>query len=184
MSEEKASIWYSSTVRCRQTAMRLRDQIKKMNPKLDPELRERRELREIDSGICDSMTYDEIRQQFPVEWQERQKFKLEYRYPNGESYLDVIHRLEPVILDLERSSGPILIIAHRALLRCLLGYFMDVKLKEVPFMHIPLHEVVELAHRRTGECDGIRHRIGRVDMCSAEYFAERKDEECERHDLF
>ena len=28
--------------------------------------------------------------------------KLEYRYPLGESYLDVIHRLEPVIVETER----------------------------------------------------------------------------------
>ena len=97
--------------------MNIRDQIKKNHPTCQPPLQvERRELREIDSGICDSMTYEEIEDQFPVEWKERQRFKLEYRYPNGESYLDVIHRLEPVILDLERSSGPILIVAHRALL--------------------------------------------------------------------
>ena len=165
--------------------MNIRDQIKKNHPTCQPPLLvERRELREIDSGICDSMTYEEIEDQFPVEWKERQRFKLEYRYPNGESYLDVIHRLEPVILDLERSSGPILIVAHRALLRCLLGYFMDVKLEEVPFMHVPLHELVELTHRRTGECNGIRHPIGRKDLSSAEYFAERKQEECDRHDSF
>ena len=183
--KERATIWYSSTVRCRQTAKNIRDQIKQRYPSCEPPLLvERRELREIDSGICDSMTYEEIRSQFPVEWEDRQRFKLEYRYPNGESYLDVIHRLEPVILDLERANGPILIIAHRALLRCLLGYFMDVKLEQVPFMHVPLHEVVELTHRRTGECDGIRHPIGRKDLTSAEYFAERKAEECERHDSF
>ena len=165
--------------------MNIRNQIKKNHPTCQPPLLvERRELREIDSGICDSMTYEEIQAQFPVEWEERQRFKLEYRYPNGESYLDVIHRLEPVILDLERSSGPILIVAHRALLRCLLGYFMDVKLEQVPFMHVPLHELVELTHRRTGECNGIRHPIGRSDLTSKSYFAERNEEECERHDSF
>jgi len=31
--------------------------------------------------------------------------KLTYRYPGGESYEDLVARLEPVIMELERSVG-------------------------------------------------------------------------------
>jgi broad specificity phosphatase PhoE len=44
-------------------------------------------------------------------------------YPRGESYSDVTKRLEPVIFELERQTQPVLVVAHRAVLRCLLGYF-------------------------------------------------------------
>lgn len=118
-----------------------------------PKLLEFRALRDIDVGICDSMTVDEIEELYPEEFEARKFDKLRYRYPNGESYLDVIQRLEPIILELERcESDRVLIIAHRALLRCILAYFLDTKHADVPYMEIPLHCVTELSHDRTGKC--------------------------------
>merc|ERR1712176_1174245 len=67
-----------------------------------------------------------------------------YRYPQGESYKDVIKRLEPVIFELERATKPVLVIAHQAVLRCLYGYFIDSPLEEVPHITIDLHTVYKL----------------------------------------
>jgi 6-phosphofructo-2-kinase/fructose-2,6-biphosphatase len=72
-----------------------------------------RALVEIQVGICDHMTYEEIEQKFPDEYKARKKDKLRYRYPQGESYLDVVQRLEPVIFELERMQTPVLLIVHR-----------------------------------------------------------------------
>ena len=47
-----------------------------------------------------------------------------YRYPRGESYEDLVARLEPVIMELERQEN-VLVIGHQAVLRCLLAYFLD-----------------------------------------------------------
>ncbi|CAI7931839.1 unnamed protein product, partial [Closterium sp. NIES-54] len=91
-----------------------------------------RALDEIDAGVCDGMTYLEIRQSMPDEYRSRKADKLRYRYPRGESYLDVIQRLEPVIIELERQRHPVVIIAHQAVLRALYAYFMDKPLREVP----------------------------------------------------
>ena len=49
-------------------------------------------LGEILAGDHDNMTYEEIAKTFPVEFAMRDKDKLCYRYPNGESYLDVVER--------------------------------------------------------------------------------------------
>ena len=43
-----------------------------------------------------------------------------------QSYSDLAHRIEPVILELERQSEDVMIIAHETVLRCLYGYFLDV----------------------------------------------------------
>ena len=59
---------------------------------------------EIDAGECDGLTYEEISQRLPQEFSARQADKFRYRYPRGESYEDVIRRLEPVILDQARSE--------------------------------------------------------------------------------
>lgn len=157
-------IWHSPMVRARQTAEIVRDQLREVDhdAQATPRLVEHRALREIDAGICDSMTYMEIKERFPFEFASRAKNKLTYRYPNGESYLDVIHRVEPVILELERSNGPILIVAHRALLRCLLAYFLDTPLVEVPHKKLPLHHVFELKHTRTGVCSETVHDMSEI----------------------
>ena len=44
------------------------------------------------------MTYEEIQQKFPKEFALRDQDKFHYRYPKGESYEDLVHRLEPVIM--------------------------------------------------------------------------------------
>lgn len=74
----------------------------------------------------------------------RQKDKLRYRYPRGESYEDLIRRLDPVIMELERQRGPILIVAHQAVLRCLYAYFADYEREDVPHLEVPSHMVIVL----------------------------------------
>ena len=53
----------------------------------------------------------------------RSRDKLRYRYPGGESYLDVVERIRPVILELERTHSSVLVISHRAVLRVVFAYF-------------------------------------------------------------
>ena len=47
-----------------------------------------------------------------------------WRYPRGESYEDVVVRLESVIMELERQEN-VLVVGHQAVLRCVLAYFLD-----------------------------------------------------------
>jgi broad specificity phosphatase PhoE len=55
----------------------------------------------------------------PEEFAKRTADKLAYRYPGaaGESYLDVIERVRPVIIELERQRRSIVIVCHLAVLR-------------------------------------------------------------------
>ena len=107
-------------------------------------------LDEIDTGIRDGMTYKEIEENFPEEYQERLKDKLKYRYPRGESYKDVIERIEPMIYEIERLKTPVVIVGHQAVIRCLYGYFCGVKLSDVPSLIIPLHTVIKFVPKDHG----------------------------------
>lgn len=71
-------------------------------------------------------------------------------YMLGESYLDVINRLEPVIFELERQQNPILIIGHQAVIRCLYAYFLDLPAEEIPYLSIPLHTLIRLEAKAYG----------------------------------
>jgi hypothetical protein len=74
-------------------------------------------------------------------------FFIRFRYPRGESYLDVIHRLEPVIFELERLKVPAVVVCHRAVMRCLMSYFLDLPHNEIPHLDIPMHTVIKLVPR-------------------------------------
>ncbi len=104
-----------------------------------------RALDEIDSGVCDGMTYAEIARRMPEEFEARQNDKLRYRYPKGESYEDVIQRLDRVIVELERYRTPVLVVGHRAVLRALYAYFLQLPTAEIPHLEMPLHTVIQLA---------------------------------------
>ncbi|KAK7300916.1 hypothetical protein RJT34_11768 [Clitoria ternatea] len=139
-SERAASIWTSTLQRTILTAGRIVG-----FPKI-----QWRALDEINAGVCDGMTYEEIKRNMPEEYESRNKDKLRYRYPRGESYLDVIQRLEPVIIELERQRGPVVVISHQAVLRALYAYFTDRPLKEVPDIEMPLHTIIEINLGVTG----------------------------------
>jgi len=110
----------------------------------------RRNLDELYAGVCDGMTYKEIEQVFPEEFQRRQDDKLAYRYPRGESYMDVTLRLEPLAQEMERIREPVLVIAHQGILRILYAYFMGLDRKDAPYVSIPLNNVIELTPHAYG----------------------------------
>ncbi|KAL8136657.1 hypothetical protein V2J09_002658 [Rumex salicifolius] len=133
-SERAASIWTSTLQRSILTARHIGG-----FPKI-----QWRSLDEINAGVCDGMTYEEIKRNMPEEYESRKKDKLRYRYPRGESYLDVIQRLEPVIIELERQRAPVVVVSHQAVLRALYAYFADRPLNEIPHIEIPLHTIIEI----------------------------------------
>ncbi|KPP72862.1 6-phosphofructo-2-kinase/fructose-2,6-bisphosphatase-like [Scleropages formosus] len=81
------------------------------------------------------------------------------------SYEDLVHRLEPVIMELERQEN-VLVVCHQAVMRCLLAYFLDKSAgkmsdslaltgnvhhffcslcaEELPYLKCPLHTVLKL----------------------------------------
>ncbi|KAK9247271.1 6-phosphofructo-2-kinase-domain-containing protein [Lipomyces tetrasporus] len=105
------------------------------------DIKQMRMLNELGSGICDGMTYEEIRQKFPKEYEARVNDKIGYRYPGvgGESYLDVINRLRPVIVEVERMQDHVLLIGHRVVARVLLAYFMNLGRQAIGDLDVPLN---------------------------------------------
>ncbi|XP_026438441.1 uncharacterized protein LOC113336946 isoform X1 [Papaver somniferum] len=71
-----------------------------------------RALDEINAGVFDGMTNEEIKKNMPEGYESRKKDKLRYRYPQRESYLDVIQRLESGIIETERQRSPV-VISHQ-----------------------------------------------------------------------
>jgi broad specificity phosphatase PhoE len=99
-----------------------------------------REFNEIDSGICECLSYEEIRTSLPHVYSERKKDKYNYVYPEGEGYATMqerIHRGIKKALYLSNPSDYIMIIGHRAVNRMILSHFLFRRKEDVPYIYIP-----------------------------------------------
>ncbi|KAI8975606.1 6-phosphofructo-2-kinase-domain-containing protein [Mycotypha africana] len=146
LEEQDLTVWTSTMKRTIETGEQLH------YPKL-----QWKALDELDAGVCDGMTYEEIEQKYPEDYANRDEDKFNYRYRGGESYADIVLRLEPVIMELERHKN-ILIIGHQAILRCIYAYFMNYSHEDLPYIKIPLHTVIELTPKAYG-CEEKRFKV-------------------------
>ncbi|KAI9143649.1 6-phosphofructo-2-kinase-domain-containing protein [Paraphysoderma sedebokerense] len=143
-SNSKLVIWTSMLRRTLET-------VEHFDPN-DYEIRHSKILNEIYAGSCENLTPQEIETQFPGEVVRRQANKLCYRYPGmgGESYLDVIERLKPVIIETERTVKDILIVTHNVVMRTLLSYYLGLPLEEMTVLDVPLHTLYALKPKPYG----------------------------------
>jgi 6-phosphofructo-2-kinase/fructose-2,6-biphosphatase 2 len=146
---EDIEIWTSTLKRTRQTVAPLQE--------LGFKVVHWRALDEINAGVCDGLTYEEVAERMPEEFAKREKDKYNYRYPKGESYHDLIQRIEPVMMELERVKKVVLIVCHQAVLRCMYAYLMELLPVTCVRNEIPLHTVFKIASSSTGEmsCDKV-----------------------------
>jgi len=100
-----------------------------------------KDLNEIDAGICEGLTYEEIQERFPQEFAWRDQDKLKYRYPHGESYLDLLQRVDCVVQAL-LTQTEVLVVSHQAVLRCIMAYFKGSHPEEIPYINVPLHTLL------------------------------------------
>jgi broad specificity phosphatase PhoE len=98
------------------------------------------EFNEIDSGICECMSYEEIRREMPEVYGTRKQDKYNYAYPGGEGYVTMEERIDRGIkkaLYLSDPSDKIMIVGHRAANRMILSHFLFRRKEDVPYIYIP-----------------------------------------------
>lgn len=137
-------VWTSMLKRSIQSAQHFCDE--------EYEVKQMRMLDELNAGIMEGLTYDEIRTKHAEEYLRRRRDKLAYRYPGpgGEGYLDVINRIRPVIVELERMTDHCLLVTHRSVARVLLAYFQGLKREDVADLDCPLGMLYQLEPKPYG----------------------------------
>jgi len=105
-----------------------------------------RNLDEIFAGEYEGMTYEDIKRLQPDEAALRSMDKIGYRYPRGESYFDILARLDPLVHEMESYHEPLLIVSHQAVLRVLYAYLMGLSRTSAPKLEIPLHAVMKITY--------------------------------------
>lgn len=112
-------------------------------------VRHRTQLRQMSAGSCENMSDADIKKLYPEELAKYQLDPYHHRYPRGESYHDLAVRLEPIILELERASDDILIVAHESVLKVLYGYLMACHSADIPFLSLPRNEILKVCTEQT-----------------------------------
>jgi 6-phosphofructo-2-kinase len=137
-------VWTSMLKRSVQTAENFCDEAY--------DIKQMKMLDELNAGIMEGMTYDEIKTRHSKEYEQRQRDKLAYRYPGpgGEGYLDIINRIRPVIVELERMTDHCLLVTHRSVARVLIAYFQGLKREDVADLDCPLGMLYQLEPKPYG----------------------------------
>lgn len=142
-----ARLWTSSLKRTKETAEYIRHPVIPLQDgkeflQMDP--REYRNLDEVYAGEFEGRTYDFVMAHMNSEFELRRADKLGYRYPRGESYFDIIARLEEPMQKLESKVEPLLIVSHQATLRLTYAYLKGIPRDEATGLEMPLHSVIKL----------------------------------------
>ena len=130
--DKDVKVWTSQLKRTKQTASKFKN------------VENFEELNEINSGICDSMTYQDIEKKYPEEFNKRKGNKYYYRYPEGESYYDIDQRLKKIYQMISESKNDILIVAHQAVLRVLISNYIKRDIEEIPYLEVSLNKIYKI----------------------------------------
>ena len=106
------------------TSSRTKDTVKKLSELKSIEIIEKESLKEISFGDFEGLTFDEIKDKYPKEFQDMIEKGYEYKYPNGESLIDSYNR---VCIELDNiisnnDDRTILICSHGGTIRNIITY--------------------------------------------------------------
>jgi broad specificity phosphatase PhoE len=92
-------------------------------------IRPDRRLREINTGLWEGLTFEEVQSRYPLEYGERERDLVGYRFPGGESFCDLLERVVPAFLEIlddsferggREGGGTVLVSGHRGVNRVVL----------------------------------------------------------------
>ncbi|SPO24856.1 related to 6-phosphofructo-2-kinase [Ustilago trichophora] len=111
---------------------------------------ERSQLSEMNPGVVDGMSVDEVKKRFPDEYERKLREPYSHRFPRAESYHDLSVRLEPIIFELERTRNDVLIIGQSSVLRCLIAYLQGLQPGEIPSIQVREGQLIEILPQAYG----------------------------------
>lgn len=107
-------------------------------------IRHRIQLSQRNPGAVAGMSDDVIRATYPSEYEQYLKDPYHHRFLRAELYHDLAIKIEPLILEMERMSGDILIIADETVLRVLHGYLMACSCYDIPWLDFSTDDIIEV----------------------------------------
>lgn len=137
------------------------------------EFERRATLNPIDKGVLgegwwdvecswDVPPWEEVEQRHPVFMTQWRQNPLTCQFPGGESYKDVLIRLESLLVDVEMCTRPVLIVSHVTILQLLIAYFKGIPVEDAWKLPVAKNVVFEVIPTSGGS---FQHEEHRLDSC-------------------
>lgn len=109
-------------------------------------------LNPMSTGIAMGVPLQHLKESFPDEWRRFQEAgdKVHHRVTGGESLADVVARLQPLVIEIEREKRPVLIVSHLSTLQVLYAYFKSLPLSSCPDIQLPMNQLIEFSPHQYG----------------------------------
>jgi 6-phosphofructo-2-kinase len=104
----------------------------------------------LNTGVCHGLTVKQLQENLPDEFAVWMQDPFRYRFPGGESILDMNKRLIDMVMEIESEHNPVLIVSHLSTCQSLLAYFLSLPLEQVPAIEVPQHGVLVLTPSNYG----------------------------------
>lgn len=134
LKEEPIDVIYASTLtRTQQTAKYIAEEHGLV-------LQIREDLREIHGGDWENVPFDELPSKWPVEYDNWNHKPHLHVMPNGESTLELFHRIKQAILEVisENKGKTICIVSHGTAIRTFMCYLLDIPFEDL--IDVPWYE--------------------------------------------
>jgi broad specificity phosphatase PhoE len=83
-------------------------------------------LNEIDNGVIEGLSDQELKQKYPNIWQAFMDRNHDFQFPEGESGVDVLKRVESFFKEKQKSYENLILVSHDGLIRLLLCYILRI----------------------------------------------------------
>jgi broad specificity phosphatase PhoE len=115
---------------------------------ITPVLDER--LNEIDNGIIDNLSEEEVQERFPDFWKVYHERAADFRFPGGESGEEVRARIAGFLEEKRSIHGDqnILVVCHDGLIRSLACYIMDLPVYKRGNFYVDFCGITEIAYQQ------------------------------------
>jgi len=112
--------------------------------------------------------WSEVEKRHPALAERFRKDPLRTRFPGGESYMDVIKRLEGLLVEVEMCTRPVLIVSHITAIQPLVAYFSGTPVEQCWNIEVPKDTVFEITPSLGGGFLCVQHKLKPMDIPEAE----------------
>lgn len=103
--------------------------------------------------------WEEVEQRHPVFMAQWRQNPLTCQFPGGESYKDVLVRLESLLIDVEMCTRPVLIVSHVTILQLMLAYFKGIPVEDAWKLPVAKNVVFEVIPTSGGSFQHEEHKL-------------------------
>jgi len=116
-------------------------------------------LNPLDKGDFTGMELEEIKEKHPSWYKMLEKDPFLTRFPGGECYGDLIHRLETCIIDMEQQVNMVLVVSHVSVIQVLMSYFRKTPIDKCTSNEVPMNTVIKFTPVSGGGWTESQHRL-------------------------